>query len=113
MLFTVSIYSDSGQPYCRAIEQPMVGGQGSQEGEARMSDTPRTDAEVAGNYSGQHAATIMTNFARQLERELQAARKASDALLETVKRQGDAIVELNKELAALRGFKLNYNYLDD
>ena len=44
-----------------------------------MSDTPRTDAMVAGIFGG-HAWQGLTEHARQLERELAVARKGLEAV---------------------------------
>ncbi len=41
-----------------------------------MSDTPRTDAVVRSNYMGNSIPHVPADFARQLERELAAAREA-------------------------------------
>ena len=49
-----------------------------------MSDTPRTDAELAHDY-------VLADFARQLERELNSARVEIEAMNGAVKKAHEAL----------------------
>ena len=63
-----------------------------------MSDTPRTDDQIG--YDGSTMTLIRIEFAKQLERELNAVTKERDAANARIKRleaAGDAILNANND----------------